>query len=336
MARRTKLAVRVHYPLEAGELRLRSDHDWERDLAPVRVDRDEQRFDFELPGEAAFHYFKPVLARDGELAWAQGDNALAFAHERSGTEVFPWFSPDESCHVCTAHTLPASFAERGLDVRVFLPRGYDENTLARFPVLYMQDGKNLFSATDAPAGEHWRIPETLALLEAMCLVRRVIVVGIAPSERMRDYTQPGYEAYGRWLVEELEPWVARHYRTLSGPENRAVMGSSLGGVVSFYLAWQHADVFGGVAALSATFGYQDDLVARVLGEKRRSIRVYLDSGWPRDNYEATRGMAAALKRRGFQAGCDLLHLAHPLARHDERAWAARVHVPLQFLLGSNG
>jgi predicted alpha/beta superfamily hydrolase len=108
------------------------------------------------------------------------------------------------------------------------------------------------------------------------------------------------------------------------------MGSSLGGVVSFYAGWEYPEVFGQVGALSATFGYRDDLLARVQAEKRRPIRVYLDSGWPQDNYEVTRGMAAALRRRGLREGQDLLYLAYPEGRHEEDSWASRCHVPFQF------
>jgi enterochelin esterase-like enzyme len=194
----------------------------------------------------------------------------------------------------------------------------------------MQDGQNLFFPDEAPQGKHWRVAETLALLERMCLVRQVIVVGVYPRERMREYTKPGYEAYGRFLARELKPYVDAQYRTLSGPADTAVMGSSLGGVVSLHAGWQHPEAFGQVGALSATFGYQDDLLERVLSERKRALQVYLDSGWPRDNYEAVRGMAAALRARGFAEGRDLLYLAYPESRHEEDSWAARLHVPFQF------
>ena len=120
-----------------------------------------------------------------------------------------------------------------------------------------------------------------------------------------------------------------NYRTLTGPRDTAVMGSSLGGVVSFYLAWQWPEVFGNASCLSSTFGYQDDLLERVAAEPKRPIKVYLDSGWPRDNYEVTRVMANLLHRRGFEEGHDLLHLAFPQATHSEQAWSMRAHIPLQ-------
>ena len=73
--------------------------------------------------------------------------------------------------------------------------------------------------------------------------------------------------------------------------------------------------------------------ARIDREPKRPVRIYLDSGWPRDNYEVTRDVRNRLHRRGFREGRDLLYFAWPEARHDERAWATRVHVPFQFFFG---
>jgi enterochelin esterase-like enzyme len=326
--------VSVVYPLAAdgGALRLRTDADWERDVAPRAADPERGRFEFELDEGAPYRYFKPVLAGNGPRApvrWARGENALAVRGRATPLEVYPHFAEDASCHVCTRFEVPSSYAERGYDVRVFLPPGYDENALQRFPVLYMQDGPNLFFPDEAAFGQHWRVAETLALLERMSLVRPVIVVGVYPRDREREYTRPGYESYARFLARELVPKIDREYRTLRGPRDTAVLGSSLGGVVSLYAAWQFPRVFGRAAALSATFGWRDDLLERVLAEPKRPLRVYLDSGWPQDNYEVVRGMAAALRARGFREGRELLYLAYPEARHTEEAWAARLHVPLQ-------
>ncbi|HTQ81596.1 MAG TPA: esterase, partial [Thermoanaerobaculia bacterium] len=98
---------------------------------------------------------------------------------------------------------------------------------------------------------------------------------------------------------------------------------------SFYLAWQWPEVFGHTACLSSTFGYQDDLLERVAAEERRPIRIYLDSGWPGDNFEATIAMRNRLLERGYLEGSDLLHLAFPWAQHNEDSWAMRAHIPFQ-------
>jgi predicted alpha/beta superfamily hydrolase len=111
------------------------------------------------------------------------------------------------------------------------------------------------------------------------------------------------------------------------------MGSSLGGVVSLFLGWQWPEVFGKVACLSSTFAYQDDLLERVSKESKRKIRIYLDSGWPGDNYEATRSMRDRLIWKGYRPGSELFYLAFPEAKHDENAWASRSAIPFQFLFG---
>jgi pimeloyl-ACP methyl ester carboxylesterase len=152
-------------------------------------------------------------------------------------------------------------------------------------------------------------------------------------EREASYTLPGYGAYGRMLVEEVKPAIDASYRTLPGRDSTAVMGASLGGVVALHLGWQFPEVFGMVACLSSTFGWRDDLRERIAGEPRRPLRIYLDSGWPDDNFEATRAMHVLLHSRGYVDGRDPSYLAFPEARHDERHWAMRAHIPFQQFFG---
>lgn len=329
------VTIRVHYPherLAGGRLVLRTERDWEADVEPTAVGdaRDPNtRFDFTLDLAGLFLYYKPVILADGQPQWCQGENLLVLAGGWPVEEIYPYFFADTACGVCNITHLASKHGGRTHAVRVFHPPGYGENTLARYPVIYMQDGQNLFFTDEAFGGHDWMIDETVRVLGAMNLVRPVIVVGVYPQDRMVDYTRPGYEEYGRYLVDEVKPWVDATYRTLTGPRDTAVMGSSLGGVVSFFLAWQWPDVFGNAGCLSSTFGYRDDLFERVATEPKRPIKVYLDSGWPRDNYEVTRVMANLLHQRGFCEGEDLLHLAFPRATHSEQAWSMRAHVPLQ-------
>lgn len=327
-----RILVRVHYPLESGAIVLRGGRDWSRSLEPVGGDAAGTRFDFELPVEGRHTYFKPLLLAEGGETWAQGGDVLALPDGPRELDVHPYFFADTHCHTCTLHEVNTGETRHSL--RLFYPPGYEENTLERFPVVYLQDGQNLFFPDEAFGGHHWMIEETLRVLDSMCAVRRTIAVGIYPRDRMEEYTKPGYRAYGRALVEEIVPWVENRLRTLPGAANRALMGSSLGGVVSLHLALAHPDVFGHAACLSSTFGYRDDLFERVEREERRPVRVYLDSGWPQDNFEATRAMRNRLLARGWTLGTDLLYLAFPHARHDERAWAMRAHIPLQLFFGT--
>jgi predicted alpha/beta superfamily hydrolase len=309
---------------------LRTESDWERNLEPV--DAGASRFDFEVSPESPFFYFKPViLEEEKHPRWAVGENYLGLSSQESPREIYPYFEPDQKCSACDLRELASPFGR--FDYRVFYPPGYQENLLKRYPVLYMQDGQNLFFPDEAFQGRHWKIAETLGLLDAMNLVDKVLVVGIYPNAREENYTKPGYETYGRFLVEALKPEIDRSFRTLAGPERTAVMGSSLGGVVSFYLAWQWPEVFGMTACLSSTFGFRDDLRERVASEPRRDLKLYLDSGWPKDNFEATRNMRALLLSRGYRECEDLLYLGFPEGLHNESHWAMRAHVPFQYLFG---
>ena len=73
-----------------------------------------------------------------------------------------------------------------------------------------------------------------------------------------------------------------------------------------------------------------ELASRITDEPRRDIRIYLDSGWPHDNFEVTLDMRARLLHSGYVEGRDLMYLAHPGASHSESAWTERLHLPLQF------
>jgi predicted alpha/beta superfamily hydrolase len=334
VARKT---IRVHYPAGDGEMVLRTELDWERDVVPVEVGDDGATSTFELETTRQYLYFKPCLrARDGAVRWAVGSNVIALMTNRLAGDVYPHFDGSAQGSFSNLVEIDSVILGRKHLLRVYLPPGYRENPLRRYSVVYMQDGKNLFFPEEAFLGREWRVDEVLGLLDSASAVDRVLVVGIYSADRMIDYTKPGYEAYARSVVEEVRPVVAERLRILDSPGETAVAGSSLGGVVSFYMAWQYPEVFGYAACMSSTFSYRDDLIERVLSEPKSSAKFYIDSGWPEDNYEATLAMAMALVERGYRPREDFLHLVFPLEQHDEGAWGRRLHLPLQLALGRPG
>src|SRR5437762_3682610 len=238
-------SIRVIYPQDGGRIALRTDENWNADVEAVS--RNGYTTEFQVETERPYFYFKPVLRRGGTTMWSRGENCLAIATSGAPLEVHPFFREDTQCSVC--ELMPPLASPSGIEhrFRVFLPPGYHENTLKRYPVLYMHDGHNLFLKEEAFVGNTWRTDEVLNMLDKMNAIEEAIVVGIHPNDRMAEYTAPGYEDYGRFLVETLKPLIDAKYRTLSGPAETALMGSSLGGVVSFYLGWQWPEVFGKVA-----------------------------------------------------------------------------------------
>lgn len=328
--------IRVRYPLDAGAIVLRTEDDWDRDVPPGYVDPGRETFDFPVESERPYLDFKPCLRTASGLHWACGANRLAILSHEAPQESYPYFRGDSAGSLSGNREVLSAALGRAHEFRAYLPAGYSENTLKRYPVLYMLDGANLFFDEEAYLGNAWHVDRTLVLLNSMCLIDQVIVIGIRARDREKEYTQGGFERFGDAIAGELKPHVDDDLRTLRDPAHTMVAGSSLGGVAAFSMAWRRPEVFGGAACLSATFGYRDDLQERVRTDpmdSRRQLKIYLDSGWPGDNYEATLGIAKGLIARGLFLGANLLHLAFPCETHDERSWSARFHLPVQFFAG---
>ncbi len=318
------MRIGVTYPLPTGEMVLRTAADWNRDVPAVG--RTGDHWLFEIPVTGTSLALKPCIRRGDRLDWSRGPDYVISAHE-SDPDIWPYFYSEERGRVSEILVIGDHA------VRIYYPPGYEENTLRTFPVLYMQDGQNLFFPEDAFAGNEWRVDETMDRLDKMNAIRKAIVIGVAPKDRMRDYTSPGYHAYGRYMVDTLKPAMDAMLRSRPGAEDTVVMGSSLGGVASLFLAWEHPTVFGRAACLSSTFSHENDLFQRISSEPRRNILVYLDSGWPRDNYDATNAMRDLMVHRGYRLGVDLLQFSFPDGLHDEMSWAGRIHIPFQFFFG---
>jgi predicted alpha/beta superfamily hydrolase len=327
--------LRIAYPPGSGDIVLRTELDWGKDVEPSSATKDGIST-FQVRSDHPFLYFKPCLLTSGRLHWARGDNQLLILTEDDRRIYYPYFFDSDDGAFSPLIVFESQILGREHRARVYAPPGYYENTLATYPVAFMQDGQNLFFPDEAFQGRDWGVDSTHWQLRSMGAVEDVIFVGLysAGERRMSEYTKPGYELYGRSLVEEIVPELEKKVRVAKGRRYRSVWGSSLGGVVSFYCVWQYPETFGAAICMSSTFSHKDDLLERVLAEDPRDVAFYLDSGWPGDNYETTLGMAMALISRGWKWGHNLLHLAYPHASHSEPDWAMRFHLPLQMIAGS--
>lgn len=147
---------------------------------------------------------------------------------------------------------------------LYLPPNYSQSS-ERYPVLYMHDGQNLFDATTSYAGE-WKVDETLNKLHKET-GKGFIVVGIenTGAERLNEYSPWVHEKYGggngnrylNMIVAELKPYIDRHYRTLTDAEHTGIIGSSMGGLISYYAGLKHPEVFGKIGALSTSFWFSN-------------------------------------------------------------------------------
>lgn len=324
--------INVVYPLQSGRIVLRIDRFWDTNVEANAVSADGSRYEFLISSNKPYHYFKPCVVDDNGLHWSQGANYLTVLNGQA-KDIYPHFFTDINGHVSNVLPVFSNVVNRNRLIRVYFPPGYEENTLKKYPVLYMHDGGNLFFPEESFLGHEWQIDETMDTLDKMSATDKVIVVGIYSEDRMEEFTAPGYYNYGRFLRDDLKPFVDGRFRTLTEPKNTAIMGSSLGGVVSLHAAWEMPDVFGKAACMSSTFNYRDDLLERIYTQEKKNIEIYIDSGYPGDNYEVGRSMRDLLAKKGYVFGKDLLYFAFPNAEHDETYWATRSHIPFQFFFG---
>jgi predicted alpha/beta superfamily hydrolase len=253
---------------------------------------------------------------------------------------------------------PSGLAPR--PIHVWLPPGYAEQPTLRCAVLYMQDGQNVFDSATGFGNGEWRVDETCDRLIRAGAIPPLIVVGIENTrERIAEYTPTAggglgaggnVAAYSKMLVEEVKPFVDEHYRTLPDRAHTLVAGSSLGGLVSLYLARERSDVFGGAAALSPALMWDGEWMRRTWARSppAQRVRLWIDMGTREADggrikaedakartdewIAAMRSFAALLESEGWKRDLDFTAREIEGARHNEAAWAARFEDVLRFLL----
>jgi predicted alpha/beta superfamily hydrolase len=243
------------------------------------------------------------------------------------------------------HGFESKILGNSRELTIYLPAGYDERPDRRYPVLYIQDGQNLFDADRAYIpGQHWRLHEAADAAIGERTASPMIIVGIdhAGTGRMDEYTpardqrhKGGGRAsdYARMLVEEMKPVIDERYRTLPDPANTAVGGSSLGGLFSLHAVFTRRDVFGRAAAISPSVWWADRAILKTVEEyDGEPPRLWVDIGG-REGIEALRD-ARDLRDRILAKGWDaetFHYYEDRRADHSERAWARRVRLVLEFL-----
>lgn len=239
-------------------------------------------------------------------------------------------------------------------LRVWLPPGYDDaGNAQRYPILYLNDGQNLFDRATAFAGVEWQVDETADRLIREGVIPPMIIVGIdnTQNERMREYVpyrtfsppilRPLGKRYPEFLALEVMPFVQQNYRAAKGPEHTGLGGSSLGGLISLHSAITMPGIFGRLLIESPSLFISN---GQILKESRRfrewPARVFLgiggkETGREDKNFEIVddvRELAEILRRSGLQEQRLRLRIDEE-AGHNEGAWAARFPEALAFLFG---
>ena len=274
---------------------------------------------------------------------------IAGAHPPKGM-----LASQEAGHAVTPHPrlrIHAAFASHYLpdkrDLIVYVPPGYDKHLDRTYPVLYLQDGQNLFDPrTSFIPGQTWEVREHADAAIRAGEVEPLVIVGIYNTDRRlaeytheRNWQHGGGEAdqYGLTLTREILPFIASQYRVRTDRDSTGLGGSSLGGLVSLYLGLRYATWFGKLALLSPSVWWNHRSILGYLNERAPDIwdrpRLWLDVGDKegRRTVHDIESLNRRLKANHWRPG-ETLHFEKATGgTHDEASWARRVRPMLKFL-----
>ncbi|HEY3450812.1 MAG TPA: alpha/beta hydrolase-fold protein [Myxococcales bacterium] len=326
-------------------------------------------------GDGSQRWGYKFVARDGasQDVWFADPLARRYVYDANG-RLSLVVGEDALGHLEWIRSVHATRLDNDRPIYLYVPRGYDSAAAAtrKYPVLYMHDGNNLFDPAAMWGG--WQADAVADDEISNGRAKEFLIVG-APnnSDRMNEYTHtadtvggdvyPGKGAqYADFLVHDLKPLVDARYRTLADKANTGVLGSSLGGLISYYIGLQYPDVFKYVGGMSSTFGWGLppnktvlDLYAETADLGTRGQVFYLDSGGgpppvgtpcsytladdsgDLDNYCVTVKMKDLLVAAGYDTfpddpsaarltpdGVEILHWWEDGAQHNEAAWHLRL------------
>jgi predicted alpha/beta superfamily hydrolase len=239
---------------------------------------------------------------------------------------------------------------------IYLPPGYEKKPGKRFPVLYMQDGQNVFARETSYAGVDWAADEAAENLISRDAIVELIIVAVSNTpDRESEYTHVpdsregggNLDNYARFLIEELKPFIDSNYRTVTNALHTGIMGSSLGGLSAIYLGWAYPEHFGLVAGLSPSLWWAGgDLISRIKEDPRKEgpFKIYTDMGSMegQDRGDLSQVSSAVLNTRelflvflqkGYIFGHDLYYVEAVGQDHNEWFWSRRIYLALMALYG---
>lgn len=218
--------------------------------------------------------------------------------------IFPWeiiYDPGIPHGSTEQHTFSSTVLNNNRSVWVYLPPGYQQDTLT-YPTIYVQDG-----------GEYIQLASMVNVLDnllAANLIQPVIAVFVNPVNRNSEYWTNS-DNYLLMLTTELIPFVEANYRCKSAPRHRAMMGASLGGLVSLYGAFQYPQVFGLSAGQSSSIWITNPSIIQLYGNSpKKDIEIYVDwgtfEGLAQEHYQ----FIGVLQSKGYTYTANEYHEGH--------------------------
>jgi len=236
----------------------------------------------------------------------------------------------------SAFTLEAPQLQTQKKIWVYLPQGYKDSH-KKYPVVYMHDAQNLFDKSTSYSGE-WHVDETLDSLKA-----QVIIVGIEHGndkrlEELTPYKNAKYgggnaDAYLSFIINTLKPHIDSLYRTKSNTKHTSIMGSSLGGLVSFYAVLKYPEVFGKAGVFSPSFWFSDEIYAKAGAAGKIKAKMYFMCGDDEDkdmvpNMQRMEKLIAPKSYKKY-----MKEKIIPGGKHNEALWAKQFPQAFLWLMG---
>ncbi len=244
-------------------------------------------------------------------------------------------------------TVPVLPGAQPRSAYVYLPQAALEDPDARFPVLYMFDGHNLFSDEEATYGKSWGLSDYLDAQDIPLIVAAVECHHGPRNERLVEYCPfsaelPGFgyvkgkgHATMEWFIHQFKPYVDRHYPTLPDRKHTFIGGSSMGGLMSLYAVTAYNRLFSRAAALSPSLWFAPEEAQQMLAAHRlgRDTVVYLDYGeremaQRREMQMAFFRCAELLSQKGARVTARIV----PNGEHNEASWERQLPFFLNTLL----
>lgn len=192
------------------------------------------------------------------------------------------------------HHLKVPYTGKNRRIRVLLPKGYAEDLDRSYPVVYMNDGQNVFYSGESFSGHSWKVIPAIKRNPDM---PRMIIVGIDNDNdgRMNEYAPWKFSnapllsfgltlgglgsEYADFFIKVVKPFIDKTYRTKPEREYTAMIGSSLGANIAQYIGLEHKDKVGALGIFSsANWLNKVEFDRYIAKHKLENQKVYIEVG----------------------------------------------------------